>query len=201
MVIYRVRPGDNIYRLSRLYGIPEQQIMEDNQIRDPQQLVVGQALVLMTDSVKHTVGSGQSLYSIAALYGISVDQLLEANPQITDPSRIQAGQVLTIPVTSQKLGSILVNGYVYPSVNRNTLNRTLPYLSFVSIFSYMAGADGALAPIEDEAVITAARAQNTAPLMVVTNMRPEGGSAAKLPMRSCPASRFRILFWKTSPRR
>ncbi|MVB10378.1 Spore germination protein YaaH [Caprobacter fermentans] len=180
MVIYRVRPGDNIYRLSRLYGIPEQQIMEDNQIRDPQQLVVGQALVLMTDSVKHTVGSGQSLYSIAALYGISVDQLLEANPQITDPSRIQAGQVLTIPVTSQKLGSILVNGYVYPSVNRNTLNRTLPYLSFVSIFSYMAGADGALAPIEDEAVITAARAQNTAPLMVVTNMRPEGGFSSEV---------------------
>ncbi|WP_411676142.1 LysM peptidoglycan-binding domain-containing protein [Caproicibacter sp.] len=180
MVIYRVRPGDNLYQLSRLYGIPEQQIMEDNQIRDPQQLVVGQALVLMTDSVKHTVGSGQSLYSVAALYGISVDQLLEANPQITDPSRIQAGQVLTIPVTSQKLGSLLVNGYVFPSVNRNTLNRTLPYLSFVSIFSYMAGADGALAPIEDETVITAARAQNTAPLMVVTNMRPEGGFSSEV---------------------
>jgi spore germination protein len=180
MVIYRIRPGDSIYQLSRLYGIPEQKILDDNQIRDPQQLVVGQAVVLMTDSVKHTVGSGQSLYSIAALYGISVDQLTEANPQITDPSRIQPGQVLTIPVTSKKLGSLVVNGYVYPAVSRGTLERTLPYLTFVSIFSYMAKADGSLTPIEDEPVITAARAQDVAPLMVVTNMRPEGGFSSEV---------------------
>lgn len=180
MVIYRIRPGDSIYQLSRLYGIPEQKILEDNQIRDPQQLVVGQAVVLMTDSVKHTVSSGQSLYSIAALYGISVDQLIAANPQITNPSFLQPGQVLTIPVTSEKLGSIIVNGYVYPAVNRGTLERTLPYLTFVSIFSYMAKADGSLAPIEDEPVVTAARAQNVAPLMVVTNMRPEGGFSSEV---------------------
>ncbi|MCI1965455.1 MAG: glycosyl hydrolase family 18 protein [Oscillospiraceae bacterium] len=180
MVIYRIRPGDSIYQLSRLYGIPEQKILDDNQIRDPKQLVVGQALVLMTDSVEHTVGSGQSLYSIAALYGISIDQLLAANPQVTDPARIQTGQVLTIPVTSKKLGSMIVNGYVYPSVNQNTLERTLPYLTFVSIFSYMAKADGSLIPIEDQPVITTARAQNTAPLMVVTNMQPEGGFSSEV---------------------
>lgn len=180
MVIYTVRPGDNIYKLSRLYGIPEQKIIEDNQIQDPQQLVVGQALVLMTDSVKHTVGTGQSLYSIAAMYGTSVNRLLDANPQITDPSLILPGQVLTIPVASQKLGSILVNGYVFPGVNRSTLERTLPNLSFVSIFSYMAGADGSLSPIEDEPVITASRAQKTAPFMVVTNLQTEGGFSSEI---------------------
>ncbi len=179
MVIYRVRPGDSIYQLSRLYGIPAQKIIEDNQIRNTQQLVVGQALVLMTDRVQHTVGSGQSLYSIAALYGVSADQLLEANPQITDPALLQPGQVLTIPVTSQKLGSMLVNGYVFPSVNQGTLERTLPFLSFVSIFSYMAKPDGSLSSIEDEPVITAARAKGTAPFMVVTNMRAEGGFSSE----------------------
>ncbi|QAT51336.1 LysM peptidoglycan-binding domain-containing protein [Caproiciproducens sp. NJN-50] len=180
MVIYRIRPGDSIYQLSRLYGIPEQQILEDNQISDPRQLVVGQAVVLMTDRVEHTVGSGQSLYSISALYGISADQLIAANPQITDPSLIQPGQVLTIPVTSEKLGSIITNGYVYPGVDLDTLKRTLPHLTFASIFSYMAKADGSLTPIEDEAVISAARAQNTAPIMVVTNMRPEGGFSSEV---------------------
>lgn len=180
MVIYRVRPGDSIYRISRLYGVPEQKILEDNQIRDPQQLVVGQALVLETDRVTHTVGSGQSLYSIAAMYGISADQLAAANPQITDPSLLQPGQVLTIPVTAEKLGSITVNGYVYPAVNQSTLERTLQYLTFVSIFSYMAKADGSLLPIEDASVITAARAQSVAPLMVVTNMRPEGGFSSEI---------------------
>lgn len=180
MVIYRVRPGDTIYQLSRLYGIPEETIIADNQIRNTQQLVVGQALVLMTDSVTHTVGSGQSLYSIAATYGVSVDQILKANPQITDPSLIQPGQQLVIPVTSQKLGSIQVNGYVYSSVSQATLERTLPYLTYVSIFSYMAKADGSLTEVNDGPVITAARAKNTAPMMVVTNMRPEGGFSSEV---------------------
>lgn len=180
MVIYRVRPGDSIYAISRLYGVPAQQIIDDNQISDPQQLVVGQALVLMTDSVRHTVGSGQSLYSIAALYQITVDQLLEANPQITDPSRILPGQVLTIPVTSQKLGSMLVNGYAFPTISPTTLARTLPYLSFLSVFSYQVGADGSLAPIEDTAAVEAARAARTAPLMVITNIRPGGGFSSEI---------------------
>jgi spore germination protein len=180
MVIYTVKPGDTIFKLSRLYGIPEQKIMEDNQIQNPQQLVVGRAIVLMTDNVKHTVGTGQSLYSIAAMYGTSVDRLLDANPQITDPSLILPGQVLTIPVTSQKLGSILVNGYVFPRVNRNTLERTLPNLSFVSIFSYMVGADGSISPMEDEPVIAASRAKNTAPFMVITNLRTEGGFSSEI---------------------
>ncbi|MFU0832707.1 MAG: Glycoside hydrolase family 18 [Oscillospiraceae bacterium] len=180
MVIYTVKPGDNIYKLSRLYSIPEQQIIQDNQIQDPQQLVVGQALVLMTDSVKHTVGTGQSLYSIAAMYGTSVNQLVNANPQVTDPSLILPGQVLTIPVTSQKLGSLLVNGYVFPGVNLNTLDRTLPNLSFVSIFSYRAGTDGSLSPIEEEPVIKASRAKKTAPFMVVTNMSTAGGFSSEI---------------------
>ena len=180
MVIYRVRPGDSIYAVSRLYGVPAQRIIDDNQIADPQQLVVGQALVLMTDSVRHTVGSGQSLYIIAGLYQITVDQLLAANPQITDPSRIQAGQVLTIPVTSQKLGSMLVNGYALPTISPPTLSRTLPYLSFLSLFSYQATAEGGLTPIEDGAAISAARGARTAPMMVLTNMRPQGGFSSEI---------------------
>ena len=180
MVIYRVRPGDSIYGISRLYGVPVQQIIDDNQIRDTQQLVVGQALVLMTDSVTHTVGSGQSLYTIAGMYAITVDQLLSANPQITDPSRILPGQVLTIPVTSQKLGSLLVNGYALPTISQTTLTRTLPHLSFLSIFSYRVGADGSLTPIEDESIISAARAARTAPLMVITNTRPTGGFSSEI---------------------
>lgn len=180
MVIYRVRPGDSIYQISRLYGIPEQKIIEDNQIQNLQQLVVGQALVLMTDKVTHTVGSGQSIYSIAGMYEVPADQLIRANPQITDPARIQPGQELIIPVTSQKLGALLVNGYAFPAIPRNTLERTLPNLSFVSIFSYMAGPDGSLAPIQDGPVAAAARANRTAPMMVVTNMRPEGGFSSEV---------------------
>lgn len=180
MIIYRVRQGDSIYAISRLYGVPVQQIIDDNQIGDPQQLVVGQALVLNTDSVRHTVGSGQSLYSIAGLYQTTVDELLRANPQITDPSRILPGQSLIIPIALEKLGSALVNGYALPAISAKTLGRTLPYLSFISIFSHQVSADGSLAPVDDEPVITAARAARTAPLMTITNIRPSGGFSSEI---------------------
>ena len=48
-------------------------------------------------SSEYTVVSGDSLAAIAAAHGLSLSQLLAANPQITNPDLIQAGQILTIP--------------------------------------------------------------------------------------------------------
>lgn len=50
------------------------------------------------ESVYHTVQAGEYPAIIAQEYGISVDTLLEVN-QITDPTRLQIGQTLLIPVT------------------------------------------------------------------------------------------------------
>lgn len=49
-----------------------------------------------TDGVKHTVQSGESLGVIARKYQVSVGELAAAN-NITDPSKVRAGQVLVIP--------------------------------------------------------------------------------------------------------
>jgi LysM repeat protein len=48
------------------------------------------------DAAKHTVVSGESLGVIARKYQISVGELAAAN-NITDPSKVRAGQVLVIP--------------------------------------------------------------------------------------------------------
>jgi uncharacterized protein YkwD/nucleoid-associated protein YgaU len=49
--------------------------------------------------VFHTVKQGEYPLSIATFYGISADTLLEAN-QITDPTKLQIGQELLVPVTA-----------------------------------------------------------------------------------------------------
>lgn len=46
----------------------------------------------------YTVKSGDTLSKIAAAYKVSVDQILEANPEITNPNKIKAGDRITIPV-------------------------------------------------------------------------------------------------------
>ncbi len=175
LIIHVVQPGDSIYSISKRYGVPMQQILDDNKLTANQLLMVGQAIVVVTDNIRHTVKKGQSLYSIAQYYGTTVQAILEANPSITDPNQIQVGQVIFVPVSKNKLGTIDVNGYVFPSVSDEVLEQTLPHLTYLSIFSYQVRPNGSLTTIDDEPLIAAARAQNVAPMMVITNIR-EGGS-------------------------
>lgn len=175
LVIHIVRQGDSIYSLSRRYGVSIQKIIADNSLENTERLMIGQAIVVDADSVDHTVASGESLYSIARRYDTTVFRILSANPSITDPSRIRAGQVITIPLSTEKLGTIDVNGYAFPNINTTTLENTLPHLTYLSIFSYQVRPDGSLAPIQDTPLIQAAWNQNVGPMMVITNIQ-EGAS-------------------------
>lgn len=46
---------------------------------------------------RHTVRRGETLSTIAARYGVTVAAIMGANPRITDPDRIRAGQSIVIP--------------------------------------------------------------------------------------------------------
>ena len=175
VIIHIVQRGDSVYSISRRYGVPMQRIIDDNQLENPGLIMIGQALVIRTDNVMHTVTQGQSLYRISRLYGVSVDSILQANPNITNPAQIRTGQIIAIPVGQQKLGAIEVNGYAFTNINTNTLNNTLPYLTYLSIFSHEVRPDGSLAPIMDTPLISASRGQSVGPLLVITNIA-EGAS-------------------------
>ncbi len=180
MIVYVVKPGDSVYSVARLYGMDPQTIITDNGLAYPDELVVGQTLVLMTDTIPHVVTRGQSLYFIARAYGVTPEQLREANPQIQDPNRLYVGQTINVPVPSQIRGTIEVNGYAFPNINREVLQKTLPYLTFLSIFSYQVRADGSLAPIDDAPLIEAARQAGVAPMMVITNIEENAGFSSNL---------------------
>jgi LysM repeat protein len=45
----------------------------------------------------YTIKLGDNLYQIAASFSLTYEQLLAANPQITNPDFIRAGDVLNIP--------------------------------------------------------------------------------------------------------
>jgi len=128
----------------------------------------------MEGTRRHTVRAGESLYSIARQYGTTVAGIQAAN-QIANPAMIRPGMVLTIPSGTDKLGTIDVNGYAFPNISMDVLRKTLPYLTYLSIFSYEVKPDGSFRPINDEPLIAAARAANVAPLMVITNLREGGG--------------------------
>lgn len=175
MRIHVVKPGESIYLIAQQYKVSPQKIISDNELENPDQLVIGQTIVILEGNRSHKVVSGETLYSISRDYKLSVEELLDANPQISNPSMIFAGQIITIPPRTINFGAIEVNGYAFPNINMEVLRKTLPSLTYLSIFSYQVKPDGSLTTIQDAPLINAARAAGVAPLMVITNIK-EGGS-------------------------
>lgn len=165
MIIHVVKPGDSIYKISQMYGVQPSKIISDNQLSNL--LIPGQAIVIDTPIQYHIVKRGESLYTIAQKYNITVEDIMLANPNLNNSSVIYPGQTLIIK--PGKLGTIEVNGYAYPNINMEVLDKTLQYLTYLSIFSYEANIDGTLDLIDDEPLIEAAENQGVAPIMVVTN--------------------------------
>lgn len=175
LIIHTVSPGESVYSIARFYGVSPSDIIQANRLTEPSALVVGQALVIPGNFTAHTVSAGESMFTIARDYGVSLSALLRANPGITNYERLQIGQTVIVPVRAQKLGTIYVNGYAFPNISMEVLRDTLPYLTYLSIFSYQVRPDGSLIEINDTPLIEAARRANVAPMMVITNIE-EGAS-------------------------
>ena len=124
----------------------------------------------------HVVKPGESVYSIAQLYRVTPIKIISDN-ELENPAQLVIGQTLVILDTPKTInfGSIQVNGYAFPDIDMDVLNKTLPNLTYLSIFSYQANSEGNLKTIADEPLIKAARAAGVAPMMVVTNLKEAGG--------------------------
>ena len=180
MIIHVVKNGESLYQISKLYGVSYNKIASDNELTNPTQLVIGQTLVILEGSRKHKILPGQSLYMIAKMYGVTIAQLYAANPSLNSSIIIYSGEVLNIPSSSPKLGSIEVNAYALPGTNMDVLEKTLPNLTYLSIFSYQVQPNGTLKGIDDVPLIQAARNAKVAPMMVMTNLKEGGGFDSSL---------------------
>ena len=122
-----------------------------------------------------TIQPGDSLYKIGKTYGVSVEQLVRANG--VDPNKyLVIGDSLIVPSPEERCGPLQVNGYAYPFIDRAVLRRTLPYLTYLSVFSYGVTEEGTLVPPEgDEELIAAARSAGVAPMLVLTTVDESGG--------------------------
>lgn len=175
MVIHVVRPGDSVYSIARQYQVPLSQLLNDNQLSDPARLAVGQTLVVRFPQQVHTVQAGQTLSSIAQMYGLSVRQLQRNNPVLAGGSEVYPGQTLVISYQQQKEGTLSVNGYAYPFIDRTLLRSTLPYLTYMTPFTYGITEDGGLVDLDDMELIAMAKESGVAPLMHLSTLTEEGG--------------------------
>lgn len=196
MTIHVVSAGDTIYSIAEQYNVSVRLIMENNGIANPNLLTLGQALLILEPDVTYQVVPGDSIFIIAERFGVSPNVLLQNNPQLAITDTIYPGQTIIISFKEPPQEEYLVNGYAYPYIDETLLNQTVPYLSFLSVFSYGFHADGELIPPVDMNLILAARAFGAAPILVLTPLDENGKFSNQLisEMVNNPEARANLIY-------
>jgi spore germination protein len=142
--------------------------------------VVGQSIVIVYPKQTYTIQEGDSLNSIAAAYNISVKQLFRNNPMLSERTYIYPGETLIIDYDLEKIGDISTNGYAYPYISKDLLRCILPYLTYLTLFTYGLTSNGELIQIDDTEIIKIARQYEVAPLMLISTVLNVGDFSTQL---------------------
>lgn len=174
MIIHVVTEGETLTQISQKYDISISQLIRQNEITNPDNLIPGQDIIIEYTAITYTVEPGDTLLSIAELYHVTVIELLQNNPNLILNTTLYEGQTIVIEYNDEKIGRMTTVGYAYPYIDRDTLLLTLPYLTYLTLFTYGFNTDGTLIPIEDTELIQLARDYGVAPLMLISTLNKEG---------------------------
>jgi spore germination protein len=174
MTIHVVQAGDTLSSIADQYGVTTERIIIENELPNPENLVVGQSIGIRVPDVVHTVVEGDTLFSIAEQYEVTPNRILQNNPRVAVDESLSVGEELVITYEGDTVeDTITINGYAYPFIDREVLRKTLPFLTYLSIFTYGFTPDGELVPIEDEELIALANEFGVGPIMMLAPMDAE----------------------------
>ncbi len=174
MTIHVVQPGETITSIADLYKVPADRLILENGILEPNKLVVGQTIVIIYPLVIYTVKEGDTLEGIAQMHNVSLMQILRNNPYLSDRNYIYPGEEITISYDNDILRTIAVGGYVYSYVNRDVLRKTLPFLTFLTVFDYQVNSEGEINNPDDQELVNMAKEYGVVPMMLVSTLSEQG---------------------------
>ncbi|MED1608115.1 glycoside hydrolase family 18 protein [Cytobacillus kochii] len=172
MQIHVVRQNDSLSGIAMAYSTTIQDLIDANELQNPNQLVVGQTLVIPIIGSFYWVQPGDTLYLIAQRYGLTVEELVNIN-QISQTNPLRVGLRLYIPERPKT--SAEINAYVEPrgdTVSENLIEASrgaAPHLTYLAPFNFQALRDGSLQePPLNELPAIAEQNQNVL-MMVISN--------------------------------
>ncbi|PLR76782.1 spore gernimation protein [Bacillus sp. V3-13] len=172
MQIHVVQRNETLFRIARTYGTTVDDLVEANEIPNPDNLVVGQALVIPIVGRFYWVQPGDSLWSIARRFNVSVQELAAVN-RISVDQPLQVGFRLYIPPAPKRRAEF--NAYVEPRGTavspqlEESAREAAPYLTYLAPFSFQARRDGSLREPPLNNLPAIAEANNNVLMMVITN--------------------------------
>lgn len=174
MIIYMVEPQDTIFSISEKYGVSPSKLSADNGIREGQTLVPGQELVILVPETVYTVRPGETLYTVAERFGTTVNRILADNPILSGNPLIYPGQTLVISYEGEKNRDIIVNGYAYTFIDEQVLRQVLPYLTYLTVFTYGFKENGELIVADDEKILEITKSYGVMPLLLISTLGEDG---------------------------
>lgn len=180
MQIYIVKSGDSLYSIAKMFKTSLHILMEINGLERPNDLIVGQAILILEPEVIHTIQPNETLEDISQKYNTSINKLYRNNPFLSARPFLIPGDDLVISYTNKPTSSILVNGFVYPNINHELLTTTLPYLTYISPFTYSFSEDGDIKPLRDDFIVRRSIEYNVLPLMTLSPIDDTGKFVGEL---------------------
>jgi spore germination protein len=168
MIIHVVKQGETINSIAELYGKSVDRLILENGIVDADNLVIGETLIILYPETEYTVQPGDTLEGIAIRHNTSILELLRNNPYLSDRQYIYPGEVIVIKYKEERIRTMSINGFVYPFVNIDTLKKTLPFLTYITIYSYYYTGQGEILDINDDEIIRLSRIYGVAPIMMLS---------------------------------
>ncbi|WP_428910298.1 LysM peptidoglycan-binding domain-containing protein [Niallia sp. Krafla_26] len=172
MQIHVVRQNQTLSSIAQAYGTSTTDLIEANEIPNPNQLVIGQTLVIPIVGSFYWVQPGDSLWSIANRFQTTYQELAAIN-QIPVTQPLTIGTRLYIPPRPKTNREF--NAYVEPRgttvapVLEESARDAAPYLTYLAPFSFQALRDGSLKEPLLNNFPAIAQANNNVLMMVINN--------------------------------
>ena len=175
MIIHVVQPGETIHSISEYYKIPVDRLILENGLTNPGNLAIGQTIVIVQPETLYTVHTGDTLESIAKQHGTTTMELLRNNPHLSDREFLYNGETIVISYQTNRTRSITTIGYTFSYIDRPILIKTLPFLTYLTIFNYRVTYEGEITYMADDTeLIDLAKTYGVAPMMFVSTLS-DGG--------------------------
>lgn len=99
-IIYKVEKGDTLQKIAKSFKVNIKEIIELNNINDPDVIKVGQQIKIPSSNniIKYTIKKGDTISKIANKHQISKEKIIQEN-NIDNPDKIYPGQDLILSST------------------------------------------------------------------------------------------------------
>ena len=134
MIFHTVKGTESIFDIARRYSIFPSRIIEENDI-DPQRLIPGEELLILTPTRTVSVRGGDTLSGICHRFGVRKQSLILANPRLLRDERIFPGQILSVKQQTPAFGTASSLGFYKRGCPIEKLSRVMPHLTYVAICS------------------------------------------------------------------